>query len=163
MGRSTPTTAFDGAIWYFAYTMLTHWTYAWRSLVQKKKMTKRQQWELRQYSLIRCLYLHRLCLYGPINSYHNFWCSNLILCLYNVSLALIPMPYIRCMHFGRHGTPIFSILGYIDYFSIILSIINRVRLYHPSNNRFWFAFRRWKIWYQEYALWTSRDRLSFGV
>ena len=36
MGRSTPTTAFDGAIWYFAYSIYTHWTYAWRSLVQKK-------------------------------------------------------------------------------------------------------------------------------
>ena len=36
MGRSTPTTGFDGAIWYFAYTMLTHWTYAWRSLAHEK-------------------------------------------------------------------------------------------------------------------------------
>ena len=49
MGRSTPTTAFDGTIWYFANTMKTHWTYAWRSLVQKKYfLTKWKQWELRQ-------------------------------------------------------------------------------------------------------------------
>ena len=38
MGRSTPTTAFDGTIWYFAYTIKTHWTYAWRSLVEKKNL-----------------------------------------------------------------------------------------------------------------------------
>ena len=49
MGRSTPTTAFNGAIWYFAYTIKTHWTYAWRSLVGKKIfLTKWQLWELRQ-------------------------------------------------------------------------------------------------------------------
>ena len=28
--------------------------------------------------------MHRQCLYGPINSYHSFLWSNLILCLYNV-------------------------------------------------------------------------------
>ena len=39
---------------------------------------------LDNFSLIRCLYMHRWCLHGPINSYHNFWWSNLILCLYNV-------------------------------------------------------------------------------
>ena len=49
MGWSTPTTAFDGTIWYFADTMQTHWTYAWRSLVHKKIiLTKWQLWELRQ-------------------------------------------------------------------------------------------------------------------
>ena len=84
-GRSTPTTAFDGTIWYFAFTMLTHWTYAWRSSVQKtKKLTKWQQWELRQFSLMRCLYMHGWCLHGPNNSYHSLWWSNLIPCLYNV-------------------------------------------------------------------------------
>ena len=28
--------SFYGAIWYISYTMKTHWTCAWRSLVQKK-------------------------------------------------------------------------------------------------------------------------------
>ena len=49
-GRSTPTTAFDGAIWHFVYTMLAHWTYAWRSLVHKNLLlTKWQLWELGQF------------------------------------------------------------------------------------------------------------------
>ena len=49
-GRSTPTTAFDGAMWHFVYTMWTHWTYAWRSLVHKSLLlTKWQLWELRQF------------------------------------------------------------------------------------------------------------------
>ena len=39
---------------------------------------------LDNFSLIRCLYMHRWCLHGPINSYYSFWWSNLILCLYNV-------------------------------------------------------------------------------
>ena len=39
---------------------------------------------LDNFSLIRCLYMHRRCPYGPINSYHSFLWSNLILCLYNV-------------------------------------------------------------------------------
>ena len=36
---------------------------------------------LDNFSLIRLLYMHWWCLHGPINSYHNFWWSNLILCL----------------------------------------------------------------------------------
>ena len=40
--------------------------------------------QCRHISLIRCLYMHRQCLYGPINFYHSFLWSNLILCLYNV-------------------------------------------------------------------------------
>ena len=39
---------------------------------------------LDNFSLIRCLYMHRWCLHGQINSYHSFWWSNLILCLYNI-------------------------------------------------------------------------------
>ena len=39
---------------------------------------------LDNFTLIRSLYMHRWCLHGPINSYHSFWWSNLILCLYNV-------------------------------------------------------------------------------
>ena len=31
------------------------------------------------------------CLHGPINSYHSFWWSNLILCLYNVDTLNICM------------------------------------------------------------------------
>ena len=86
MGRSTPTTAFNGTIWYFFYTMKTHWTYAWRSFVQKKFFF----WQndscenLGNFSLIGLLYMHRWCLHGPINSYHSFWWSNLIFYLYNV-------------------------------------------------------------------------------
>ena len=39
---------------------------------------------LDNFSLIRCLYMHRWCLHGPINSYYSFWWNNLILCQYNV-------------------------------------------------------------------------------
>ena len=46
---------------------------------------------LDNFSLIRCLYMHRQCLYGPINSYHSFLWSNLILCLYNVDTLNICM------------------------------------------------------------------------
>ena len=46
---------------------------------------------LDNFSLIRLLYMHRWCLHGPINSYHSFWWSNLILCLYNVDTLNICM------------------------------------------------------------------------
>ena len=46
---------------------------------------------LNNFFLIRCLYMHRRCLYGPINSYHSFLWSNLILCLYNVDTFNICM------------------------------------------------------------------------
>ena len=39
---------------------------------------------LDNFSLIRCLYMHRWCLHGPINSYYSFWWSSLILWGYNV-------------------------------------------------------------------------------
>ena len=39
---------------------------------------------LHNFSLLMCLYMHRWCLHGPINSYHSFWWKNLILFLYNV-------------------------------------------------------------------------------
>ena len=51
---------------------------------QKIILTKWQLWELTQLFPYRCLYMHRQYLYGPINSYHSFLWSNLILCLYNV-------------------------------------------------------------------------------
>ena len=35
--------------------------------------------------------MHRWCLHGPINSYHSFLWSNLILCLYNVDTLNICM------------------------------------------------------------------------
>ena len=35
--------------------------------------------------------MHRRCLYGPINSYHSFLWSNLILCLYNLDTFNICM------------------------------------------------------------------------
>ena len=46
---------------------------------------------MHNFSLIRCLYMHRRCLYGPINSYHSFLLSNLILCLFNVDTFNICM------------------------------------------------------------------------
>ena len=46
---------------------------------------------VRIFALIRYLYMHRRCLYGPINSYHSFLWSNLILCLYNVDTFNICM------------------------------------------------------------------------
>ena len=46
---------------------------------------------LDNFSLIRCLYMHRWCLHGLINSYHSLWWSNLILCLYNVDTLNICM------------------------------------------------------------------------
>ena len=53
--------------------------------LEKIFLTKWQLWELRQFSLIRLLYMHRWCLHGPINSYHSFWWNNLRLCLYNLN------------------------------------------------------------------------------
>ena len=46
---------------------------------------------LDNFSLIRCLYMHRWCLHRPINSYHSFKWSNLILCRYNVDTLNICM------------------------------------------------------------------------
>ena len=43
------------------------------------------------FSLIRLLYMHRWCLHGPINSFHSFQWSNLILCWYNVDTLKICM------------------------------------------------------------------------
>ena len=63
--------------------------------------TKNNFWQndssqnLDNFSLLTCLYMHRWCLYGPINYYHSFWWSNLILCRYNVDTLNICM-----MEFG---------------------------------------------------------------
>ena len=46
---------------------------------------------LDNFSLIRCLYMHRWWLRGPINSYYSFWWNNLILCLYNIDTLNICM------------------------------------------------------------------------
>ena len=46
---------------------------------------------LDNFSLIRCLYMHRWCLYGLFNSYHSCLWSNLILFLYNVDTLNICM------------------------------------------------------------------------
>ena len=54
------------------------------SLIQKNNFWQNDSCEnIDIFSLIRLLYIYRWCLHGPINSYHSFWCSNLILCLYN--------------------------------------------------------------------------------
>ena len=58
---------------------------------KKYFLTKWQLWELRQFSLIRLLYMHRWCLHGSINSYYSFWWNNLILCQYNVDTLKICM------------------------------------------------------------------------
>ena len=39
---------------------------------------------LDNFPLTRLLYMHRWCLHGPINFYHSFWWSNLILCPFNI-------------------------------------------------------------------------------
>ena len=65
---------------------------AWRSLVQKINFWQNDSCEnLDNFSLIGLLHMHRLCLHGPINSYHSFWWNNLILCLYNVDTLNIRM------------------------------------------------------------------------
>ena len=46
---------------------------------------------LDNFSLILLLFMHRCCLHGQINSYHSFWWSILILCLYNVDTLNICM------------------------------------------------------------------------
>ena len=72
MGRSTPATAFNEAIWYFAYTIQTHWTYAWRSLVGKNFFWQNDSYKnLDNYSLKLLFCMHGYCLLGPINSYHS--------------------------------------------------------------------------------------------
>ena len=43
------------------------------------------------YFSLGILNMHRWCLHGPINSYHSFWWSNLILFLYNVDTMNICM------------------------------------------------------------------------
>ena len=91
MGRSTPTTAFDGKIWYF-HIQCGHIEHMHEGVwIRKNIFLQNDSCELRQFSLIRLLYLHRWCLHGPINSYHSFEWSNLILCLYNIDTLNICM------------------------------------------------------------------------
>ena len=53
----TRTTVFDEAVYYFAYTLLTHWTFAWRSLVPKKLLLTKWLCELSHF--FPCLLLNR--------------------------------------------------------------------------------------------------------
>ena len=46
---------------------------------------------LDNFSLVMFLYMLRWCLHGPINSFHSFWWSNLILCLFNIDILNICM------------------------------------------------------------------------
>ena len=46
---------------------------------------------LDNFSMRGLLYIHWWCLHGPINFYHSFWWTNLILCLYNVDTLNICM------------------------------------------------------------------------
>ena len=53
---------------------------------------KKKIWQIDSYeNLYMLLYVHGRCLHVPINSYHSFWCSNLILCLYNIDTLNICM------------------------------------------------------------------------
>ena len=52
---------------------------------------KNSFWQHDNFPLTRLLYMHRWCLHGPINSYHSFWWSNLICCLYNIDTLNICM------------------------------------------------------------------------
>ena len=96
---------------------------------EKIFLTKWQQWELRQYSLIRCLYMHRWCLCGSINSYHIFWWSNLILCLYNVNTLNICMKQllmeqfdtlpIQCRHIEHMHEGVYNFCLHIFYWNLL--------------------------------------------
>ena len=96
-GRSTPTTVFAWAIWYFAFTIQTHWACAWRNIILKTIFrTKFQLFELRQFFVQVFNFYSKVCRYGPINSYHSFWCSDLILYLHNKDMLDIRMKKFYC-------------------------------------------------------------------
>ena len=92
MGRSNPTTAFDGAIWYLPI-QCRHIEHMHEGVWFRKN----DSWQndncenLDNFTLIGLLYMHRWCLHGPINSYHRFWWSNLLPCGYNVDTLNICM------------------------------------------------------------------------
>ena len=65
---------------------------------------------LDNFSLLMCLYMHRWCLHGPINSYHSFWWNNLILCRYNVDTLNICMKEFVIFVFTYSTEIFFSIL-----------------------------------------------------
>ena len=77
MGKSTPTAAFDEAIGFFAFIMLTHLTYELRSLVKTRfdKMIA-----IRTKVAFIYLYIH---IHVCALMYHNFWLINPILNLHN--------------------------------------------------------------------------------
>ena len=88
MGLSTSTTAFDGTIWYFSYTMWTHEGVLFR---KNNFWQKDSRENLDIFSILGLLYMHWWCLHGSINVYHSFWWNNMILCLYNVDTLNICM------------------------------------------------------------------------
>ena len=56
---------------------------------------------LDNFSLIRCLYMHRWCLHGPINSYHSkkwFWQNDSCENLENFSLIRLLYMHRWCLH-----------------------------------------------------------------
>ena len=87
------------------------------------------------FSLIRLLYMHRLCLHGPINSYHSFWWNNLILCLYNVNTLNICMKkLVRKNNFWWSDS-----CENLDNFSLIrLLYMHRWCLHGPINSYYSF-------------------------
>ena len=102
-------------------------------------LTKWQQWEIRQFFSIRDWYMHRWCLHGPINSYHSFWWSNLIHCLYNVDTLNICMKgvWFRRNIFWQNDSS-----ENIDNFSLIRCLyMHRWWLHGPINfyHSFWWS------------------------
>ena len=107
MGRSTPTTAFDGTIWCLHGPINSYHSFWWNNLrlclynlntlnicmkeFCSEKIIFDEMTAVRQFSLIRLLYMHRWCLHGLINSYYSFWWNNLILCRYNADTLNICM------------------------------------------------------------------------
>ena len=100
-GKSTYTTAFAETIWYFAYTILTHRTFAQRSLVLKNFFWTK--WQLCEFSQLRfCNFLTKwqlcelsqlgfcLCLAsaytGKSACTRVFYWSDLILCINNIDI-----------------------------------------------------------------------------
>ena len=104
---------------------------------KKYFLTKWQLWELRQFSLLRLLYMHRWCLHGSINSYHSFWWNNLRLCLYNLNTLNIGMHegvWFRKNNFWRNDS-----CENLDNFSPIrLLYMHRWCLHGPINSYYSF-------------------------
>ena len=86
------------------------------------------------FSLIRLLYMHRWCLHGPINSYHSFWWSKLILCIYNIqsNLGYPNADYPKLLGYSKTtDSPDFFLynLLQLNYLIIQISIIRKIQFF----------------------------------